>query len=68
MRCTSHLVYVNTSGICQTYRHVPNAMYSLQKVAPDDGLIHSETCRASNESKVKSQEFCSSCWFIYIQF
>ena len=28
--------------------HIPNAMYILQKVAPKDGLIQSETCRASN--------------------
>ena len=25
-------------GTC-IYRHIPNAMYSLQKVAPDGGLI-----------------------------
>ena len=34
--CTSHLVY---AGICDV---------QLIKVAPDDGLIQSETCRASN--------------------
>ena len=33
----------------QTYPNIPNAMQNLQKVAPDDGLIQSETCRASNE-------------------
>ena len=27
------------------------------KVAPNDGLIQSETCRASNGKKVESQEF-----------
>ena len=29
-----------------TYQHIPNAM-TAYKVAPDDGLIWSETCRAS---------------------
>ena len=34
--CTSHLVY---AGICDV---------QFTKFAPDDGLIYSETCRASN--------------------
>ena len=35
----------------QTYRHIPaytKCDVQLIKVAPDDGLIQSETCRASN--------------------
>ena len=40
------LVYAGTSGTCGT------GMYQMRctayKVAPDDGLIQSETCRASN--------------------
>ena len=58
--CTSHLVY---AGICRYvwllcgYSHatarrmVPaytKCDIQLIKVAPDDGLIQSETCRASN--------------------
>ena len=46
--CTSHLVYAgicrfHTSGCC-----VAIATLHLIEVAPDDGLIQSETCRASN--------------------
>ena len=39
------------AGCSQTYRHVPvftKCDVQLIKVAPDDGLIQSETCRASN--------------------
>ena len=57
--CTSHLVYV---GICRYhtsgcgYSHTTPShirIYQIRhttykKVAPDDGLIYSETCRASN--------------------
>ena len=32
-----------------TYPNIPNVMYNF---APDNGLIQSETCRASNE-KIK---------------
>ena len=58
--CTSHLVYADTSGCCLAratqqpdvwYRHIPTyTKYDVQliKVAPDDGLIQSETCRSSN--------------------
>ena len=46
--CTSHLVYVVTIR-CHTYG---NDIYQMRcttyKVAPDDGLIQSETWRASN--------------------
>ena len=56
MCCTSHLVY---AGICryvcllcgysQTYdTGIYQMQYTAYKVAPDDGLIQSETCRASN--------------------
>ena len=59
--CTSHLVYANTSDCCVAiatqqpdvwYRHIPaytKCDVQLIKVAPDDGLIQSEICRASNE-------------------
>ena len=52
--------YVSPSGCCVAiatqqpnvwYRHVPaytKCDVQLLKVAPDDGLILSETCRASN--------------------
>ena len=50
--CTSHLVY---AGICRYvwllcgYSHCKlYANIQLIKVAPNDGLIQSETCRASN--------------------
>ena len=62
--CTSHLLYSDTSGSCvltgmtgASYNHttarrmVPaytKCDVQLIKVAPDDGLIQSETCRASN--------------------
>ena len=39
--CTSYLVYANTSGLYQM-------RYTAPKVAPNDGLIQSETCRAPN--------------------
>ena len=57
---TSHLVYVGTSVCCVAvatqqpdvwYRHTPaytKCDVQLIKVAPDDGLIYFETCRASN--------------------
>ena len=44
----SHLVY---AGIAPQQPHVPaytKCDVQLTKVAPDDGLIQSETCRASN--------------------
>ena len=56
-------VYADTSGCCVTiatqqpdvwHRHVPayTDIYQMRrtayKVAPDDGLTESETCRASN--------------------
>ena len=61
--CTSHLVYADTSGYCvaigrtvlpiatqQSYLSAyTKCDVQLIKVAPDDGLIQSETCRASNE-------------------
>ena len=49
--CTSHLVYVDRSGCCQTYRHIPaytKCDVQLIKISPDDGLTESETGRASN--------------------
>ena len=58
--CTSHLVYADTSGCCVViatqqqdvwYRRTPaytKCDVQLIKVAPDDGLIQPETCRASN--------------------
>ena len=58
MSCTSHLVYVGicryrTSGCCVAIatRMVPaytKCDVQLIKVAPEDGLIQSETCRAFN--------------------
>ena len=42
-------VYADTSHVW--YRHIPaytKCDVQLIKVAPDDGLIQSETCRASN--------------------
>ena len=48
-------VYADTSGCCVAvatqqpdvlYRHIPNTTYSLKNIAPEDGLIQSETCRA----------------------
>ena len=60
MSCTSHLVYVDTSGCCVAittqqpdvwYRHIPaytKCDVQLTNVAPEDGLIQSETCRAFN--------------------
>ena len=76
--CISCLVYADTTRLAvlwlqphnsKTYRHIPaytKCDVRLIEVAPDDGLIQSETCRASNKNKVYSQEFCASCWFIYI--
>ena len=49
-------VCADTSGIYQTR---PTA---YKKTPPEDGLIQSETCRAY----IESEEFCASCWFIYI--
>ena len=51
--CTSHLVYADTCGYSHTIatRMVPaytKCDVQLIKVAPEDGLIQSETCRASN--------------------
>ena len=61
--CTSHLVYTgicryHTSGCCMaiatqqpdvpTYTGYTKCDVQLIKVAPDDGLIESETCRTSN--------------------
>ena len=48
--CTSDFVYAGTSGCCVA---IPNTgIYQMRcttyKVAPDDGLIQSETCGASN--------------------
>ena len=53
-----HLVYADTSGCCVAIAtqqpDVPacTSIYQMRctayKVAPDDGLIQSETCRASN--------------------
>ena len=65
--CASHLVYAGTSDCCVaigrtilSYNHTTTrriGVYQMRctayKVAPDDGLIQSETCRTSNE-KVKS--------------
>ena len=59
--CTSHLVYAGTIRVAVVwpdvwYRHIPlytKCHVQLIKFSPDDGLIHSETCRASNE-KIKS--------------
>ena len=61
MSCTSHVVY---AGICRYvwllcgYNHITarrmvpaytKCDVQLIKVAPEDGLIQSETCRAFNE-------------------
>ena len=51
--CTLHLVYADTSGCCvviaiPAYTGIYQMQYTAYKVAPDDGLIQSETCRASN--------------------
>ena len=60
MNCTSHLVYAgtDTSGCCVaiatqqpdvlTYTGIYQILCTVHKVAPDDGLIQSETCRVSN--------------------
>ena len=55
MSCTSHLVYVDTSGCCVaiTTQQPDVSAYTkydvqLPNVAPEDGLIQSETCRAFN--------------------
>ena len=50
--CTSYLVYAGTIRLAVVW-HWPIPAYAkydvqLMKVAPDDGLIQSETCRASN--------------------
>ena len=65
---TSHLVHAgicryHTSGCCvvistqqpdvSTYTGIYQMRCTAYKVAPDDGLIQSETCRAYNE-KIKS--------------
>ena len=37
------------------------------KVAPDDGLMYiPKHVEHLMENKVQSQEFCASCWFIYV--
>ena len=56
--CISHLVYAGTSGCCvaiatqqpdvSAYTGIYQRRCTAYKVAPDDGLIQSETCRASN--------------------
>ena len=52
--CTSYLVYAGTYvWLLCGYSHGMVSAYTkcdvqLIKVAPDDGLIQSETCRASN--------------------
>ena len=55
-------VYADTSGCCVSiatqqpdvwYRHIP--VCTAYKVAPDDGLIYSETCRASNRKLILIQ-------------
>ena len=52
--CTSHLVYAGTIRLTTARRMVPayTGVYQMRctayKVAPDDGLIQSETCRAYN--------------------
>ena len=49
--CTSHLVYVDTSGCCVAIATYATGIYQIRhtaykKIAPEDGLIQSETCRA----------------------
>ena len=55
-------------GICRyRYRHTSNTMYSLKKVAPDDGLIQSETCRASNgKQSLITRILCILLFYIHI--
>ena len=43
--CTLHLVYADTSGSCLA---CTKCDVQLIKFAPNDGLIYSKTCRASN--------------------
>ena len=63
-------------GICRYYarRMVPayTGVYQMRctayKVAPDDGLIQSETCRASNEKiKFNHRNLCILLVYIYIE-
>ena len=47
--CTLHLVYADTIRLATVRRiSVYQMRCTAYKVAPDDGLIQSETCRASN--------------------
>ena len=56
MSCTSHLVYAGTSGcyvaiathMVPAYTGIYQMRCTAYKVDPDDGLIQSETCTASN--------------------
>ena len=65
--CTSHLVYATTSGCCvvvatqqSDISENPKCVVQLIKVAPDDGLTYSETCRASNEKiKFNHRNLCN---------
>ena len=57
INCMSYLVYAETSGCCvaiatqqpdlSAYTGIYQMRCTAYKVAPDDGLIQSETCRAS---------------------
>ena len=50
MSCASHLVCGGTIRLAVVWLRSHNSQ-TLIKVAVDDGLIQSETCRASNEKK-----------------
>ena len=65
--CTSHLVYAGTSGCCvpiatqQPHVSAYTGIYQLRctayKVAPEDGIIQSETCRAFNGKQSNHTNF-----------
>ena len=46
--CTSHLVFAGTTRMVPAYTGMYQMRCTAYKVAPDNGLIQSETCRASN--------------------
>ena len=79
LSCTSYLVYSDSSGCCvaigspsysrTTVRRI--GIYQIRctayKVAPDDGLIQSETCRESNEKmNFNHRNLCISLVYILI--
>ena len=77
--CMSYLAYADTSGCCVSHttarRMVPayTGIYQIRhtaykKTAPENGLIQSETCRASNAKiKFNHRKFCILLVYIYMK-